>query len=92
MADAVVRNNTVLHRYELDADGSTAFADYRLADGVVVITHVKTPDQLRGRGIASKLVEGALHMIRADGHKVIGRCSFARAYLDRHPEFTDLRA
>ncbi|MBY0383224.1 MAG: N-acetyltransferase [Xanthobacteraceae bacterium] len=87
-----VRNNTTLHRFELDADGATSFASYRLADGVVVITHVETPDQLRGRGIASKLVDGALQIIRADGHKVIGQCSFARAYLARHSEFSDLLA
>jgi len=85
-----VRNNTALSRYELDADGATSFASYRLSDGVVVITHVETPRELRGRGTASKLVEGALRMIRADGNKVIGECSFARAYLDRHPEFSDL--
>lgn len=87
-----VHNNTALHRFELEADGAISFASYRLTNGVVVITHVETPHQLRGRGIASKLVDGALHMIRADGHKVIGECSFARAYLDRHREFADLRA
>jgi predicted GNAT family acetyltransferase len=91
VSDHVVRNNTALHRYELDADGGIAFANYRLLSGAVIITHVETPQALRGHGIASKLVEGALEMIRADGLKVVAGCSFARAYLAEHPEYADLQ-
>lgn len=87
-----VRNNTALRRYELDADGVTAFADYRLIPGTVIITHTETPAALRGRGIASQLVHGALEHIRADGLKVVAGCSFVADYLDRHLEFADLVA
>ena len=44
------------------------------------------PRTLRGHGIASELVEGALDLIRADGRKVIAGCSFVADYLRRHPE------
>lgn len=88
----MVRNNTALSRYELDIDGATAFANYRLAPGKVIITHTETPRALRGRGIASKLVQGALEQIRADGLKVVAGCSFVIDYLDRHPEFADVAA
>ncbi len=92
MDQGIVRNNKSLNRYELDADGATAFADYRLAPGKVVITHTETPRSLRGRGIASKLVQGALEQIRADGLKVVAGCSFVVDYLEKHPEFTDVVA
>lgn len=88
----MVRNNTALSRYELDADGATAFANYRLAPGKVIITHTETPPALRGRGIASRLVQGALEQIRADGLKVVAGCSFVADYLDKHPEFADVAA
>jgi predicted GNAT family acetyltransferase len=88
----MVRNNTALSRYELDIDGATAFANYRLAPGKVIITHTETPRALRGCGIASKLVQGALEQIRADGLKVVAGCSFVVDYLDRHPEFADVTA
>ena len=45
---------------------------------------------LRGRGIASELVRGALELIRADGRKVIAGCGFVVDYLRRNPEFSDL--
>lgn len=90
MSQNTVRNNTALNRYELDVDGATAFANYRLAPGTVIITHTETPRSLRGRGIASKLVQGALEQIRADGLKVIAACGFVVDYLDKHPEFANL--
>ncbi|HAO43719.1 MAG: N-acetyltransferase [Bradyrhizobiaceae bacterium] len=88
----MVRNNKSLNRYELDADGATAFADYRLAPGKVIITHTETPRPLRGRGIASKLVQGTLEQIRADGLKVVAGCGFVVDYLEKHPEFADVVA
>ncbi|EGP07620.1 GNAT family N-acetyltransferase [Afipia clevelandensis] len=88
----MVRNNTALSRYELDVDGTTAFANYRLAPGKVIITHTETPPALRGRGIASQLVQGALEQIRADGLKVVAACGFVVDYLDKHPEFADIAA
>jgi predicted GNAT family acetyltransferase len=52
--------------------------------------HTETPRALRGRGIASELVEGALRLIRADGLKVVAGCGFVVDYLRKHPEFADL--
>jgi predicted GNAT family acetyltransferase len=85
-----VRDNTALCRFELDVEGGLAFASYRRAPGTVIITHTETPRALRGRGIASELVAGALELIRADGSKVIAGCGFVVDYLRRHPEFSDL--
>ena len=87
---ASVRDNAALSRFELDADGDTAFANYRLTPSAVIITHTETPSALRGRGIASKLIEGALDLIRADGRKVIAGCGFVVDYLRKHPEYADL--
>jgi predicted GNAT family acetyltransferase len=90
MTTAGVRDNKSQHRFELDVEGAVAFANYRLASGSVIITHTETPPALRGRGIASKLVQGALEIIRADGLKVVAGCGFVIDYLQKHPEFADL--
>ncbi|WP_454619184.1 GNAT family N-acetyltransferase [Bradyrhizobium cenepequi] len=87
-----VRNNTAQSRFELDVDGGVAFASYRATPSAVIITHTETPRALRGRGIASELVKGALELIRADGHKVIAGCGFVVDYLRKHPEYRDLMA
>jgi uncharacterized protein len=87
-----VRDNKSLRRFELDVEGGVAFANYRLAPGTIILTHTETPGPLRGRGIASQLVKGALEMIRADGLKVVAGCGFVVDYLQKHPEFVDLEA
>ncbi|MES2030167.1 MAG: GNAT family N-acetyltransferase [Pseudomonadota bacterium] len=85
-----IRDNKALNRFELDGGGSIAFANYRRAGDRVIITHTETPPALRGRGIASELIKGALALIRADGMKVVAGCSFVVDYLDRHPDYADL--
>jgi predicted GNAT family acetyltransferase len=90
MTKGIVRDNKTRSRFELDAEGGLAFANYRTTTQAVIITHTETPPALRGRGIASELVEGALALIRADGRKVIAGCGFVVAYLGKHPEYADL--
>ena len=85
-----VRDNKPQSRFELDVEGAVAVANYRLTPTTVIITHTETPYALRGRGIASKLVQGALELIRADGLKVVAGCGFVVDYLNKHPEYADL--
>ncbi|MGM4922133.1 GNAT family N-acetyltransferase [Tardiphaga sp. 804_B3_N1_9] len=85
-----VRDNKALNRFELDVGDSVAFANYRRAGDRVIITHTETPPALRGRGIASELVKGALALIRADGLKVVAGCSFVVGYLRQHADYADL--
>lgn len=85
-----VRDNKAQQRFELDVDGQIAFANYRLTPQAVIITHTETPRALRGRGIASELVKGALEKIRADGLKVVAGCGFVVDYLRKHAEYRDL--
>ena len=89
---AAVRDNQAQSRFELDAEGQIAFANYRRTPAAIIITHTETPRALRGRGIASELVKGALELIRADGKKVVAGCSFVADYLREHPEYADLVA
>ena len=90
MATGSVRDNKAQSRFELDVEGALAFANYRRTPDTVIITHTETPRSLRGRGIASELVRGALELIRADRLKVVAGCGFVVDYLQKNPEFADL--
>lgn len=89
---AAIRDNTVLSRFEFDADGVTAFVTYRLAGKILTLDHTETPVEARGRGIASRLIEGVLAEARSRGLKIVPRCAFVRAYVERHPQYRDLMA
>ena len=86
----MVRNNTELHRFELDADGHMAVAYYRLSPGVITFTHTEVPNELSGRGMGSALARGALDIVRTQGLKVVAQCPFISAFMGKHPEFNDL--
>ena len=87
-----IRNNKAENRFEMDAGGDLAVAYYRLEPGVMTLTHTETPHRLQGQGIASRLIRGVLDAARAEGLKVVPRCSFVSAYMARHKEFNDLLA
>src|SRR5437588_2149968 len=87
-----VHQNPELHRFELDVEGGTAFAIYRLAGDVMAFTHTEVPAALRGRGIGSEMMHGVLQNVRAQGLKVVPRCPFVADFMDRHPEYADLLA
>ncbi len=45
---------------------------------------------LGGKGVGSKLVQGALDQVRAAGLKLIPQCPFVKAWIDKHPDYADL--
>jgi len=91
MATAV-RDNAARSRFELDADGVSVFMNYRRAGNVMSLDHTETPVAARGRGLASKLTQGVLALVRSRGLKIVPRCPFVTAYLAKHPETRDLLA
>jgi predicted GNAT family acetyltransferase len=89
---AAVRDNSARSRFELEAGGVTVFMNYQLSGQVISLDHTETPVAARGRGLASRLTEGVLQEMRRRGLKIVPRCPFVRAFVDRHPEYRDLVA
>ena len=79
-------------RFRAIVDGAPCVADYRVLDGVMLITHTEVAPRLEGQGIAGKLVQAALDHARAAGLKVRPLCSYARHYMRVHPESQALLA
>jgi len=73
-------------RFSTEVEGSRGELDYTLADGVMTITHTRVPPAIGGRGIAAQLMEAALNAARAAGWSVNPACSYAKAYLEKHPQ------
>jgi uncharacterized protein len=90
-ADAVVvRHNVAEHRFEAEVDGRLSVADYAMKDGNMVMTHTFVPPELRGRGIAEKLVRAALEHAQRDQLHVVPACSYVDVFIQRHREFQSL--
>ncbi|QQP89095.1 N-acetyltransferase [Skermanella sp. TT6] len=87
-----VTDNPARSRYELDVDGKTVFANYRRVGSTLQIPYVEAPPSLRGTGAAGRLMRGVMETARSEGMKVVPICSYAAAWIRRHPEFHDLLA
>jgi uncharacterized protein len=93
-ADSVpVRNNEADGAFEIEIDGHVALLQYfRRGSDTIVYPHTLVPPELEGHGLAARLAKHALEYARANGLRVVPRCPYVRAYLERHPEYQDLVA
>lgn len=77
-------------RFELWIDGCLCKLDY-LQDGKnFVITHVGVHPEFRGHGVAGKITQAGLEYAKQGSLRVIPMCSYAAAYIRRHPEYVEL--
>jgi predicted GNAT family acetyltransferase len=88
MSDVI--NNRAHHRYELEVEGHLATEHYKLDGNVITFEHTDVPKELGGKGVGSKLVQGALDQVRTAGLKLIPECPFVKAWIEKHPEYADL--
>ena len=88
LSDVVMNPQT--GRFELSQDGATAFAEYRVGDGDMLLPHTVVPEALGGHGIGGLLAQAALGYARQHGLKVKPTCSFIAAYITRHPDWQDV--
>lgn len=83
-------NNEALHRFELQVEGFIAWMDYKRAGRRLTLVHTETPEAIRGRGVAAALVERVLRYAEDHDLRIVVRCSYAQAYILKHPEWKKL--
>jgi uncharacterized protein len=91
-AKITVRHNADQSRFEATVEGHLAVAEYVLEGEQMLFTHTLVPPELRGRGLAEKLVRAGLAEARAQQRRVVPACSYVAAFIARNPEFKELLA
>lgn len=88
MEEYIIIHEPDKERFETEQDGLTAFVQYRIGEGNLDIIHTIVPKPIEGRGIAAALVKHAYDYALNNGLRPLGTCSYAVAWLKRHPEYT----
>ncbi len=80
-------------RYVVTVDGYEAEMTYSKAGTKrIIIDHTGVPKELGGRGVGLALVERGVLDARAAGIKIIPLCPYAKAQIQKHPEWQDVLA
>ncbi len=80
-----IKHDTRTHRLSAEVEGHTGLLDYELDGNVMSITHTRVPREIGGRGVAAELMRNALELAATNGWVVKPVCSYAVAYMTRHP-------
>ena len=83
-------DNKEQSRFELEENGHLVWAEYRIRDGKYLIPHVEAELPLRGTGAAGRLMQQIVDYAREQKLVLVPRCSYARAWFERHPEAEDV--
>ncbi len=83
MAD--VEHDPRRHRFSVAMDGHNAELDYELSANVMTIYHTGVPAPIGGKGVAADLMRAAVKEATAHGWTIRPTCSYAAAYLKKHP-------
>ncbi|MGA4670174.1 GNAT family N-acetyltransferase [Propionibacteriaceae bacterium Y1923] len=89
---SIVRDDA-RHRYILSADGVEAgYIEFHEADGVIDMPHTIVDEAFGGRGYGKDLARFAFDDARERGLKVKPTCPFLDRFMQKTPEYQDLRA
>lgn len=78
--------------YMEDDKGITSELTYSIQDnGIMVIDHTETRQELEGRGLASRLVKKSVEFAREKSMKVDPLCPFAEVQFDENEDYQDIR-
>ncbi len=78
------------HSFVIKIENASSYVSYSLSGKMMELYTTYTPPQLRGRGLAEKVVKAALEYAKENNLKVVPTCSYVRVFIQRHPEYKSL--
>jgi len=78
-------------RYTSTIDGFDCFIEYKMVnESTINLYHTYVAEELRGQGIAKRLIMFALKDAKSLELKVIPSCSAVEVFIERYPEYKAL--
>ena len=79
----MVEHQTEQSRFVINVGSQQAVLKYEEGGGDIDFTSTFVPDNLRGQGLAEKLVHAGLAWARDQGYTIHASCWYVRLWLDR---------
>jgi hypothetical protein len=82
-----VKHNRQFQKFYVTIGGREAFLKYeKVGEGVIDFKMLYVPKNLRGVGIAEKVLKRAMSYIENNNYKIKSSCSYVSQYIQTHPE------
>lgn len=87
--------NEIIHdktgsRFLMNVDENEVYVLYSEDKETLDLYSTYTPPQLRGKGLAEKVVLAAFEYAKSKNLRVIPSCWYVRKFLDKHSEFQSM--
>lgn len=90
--DYKVEHHPEANRFVVQAGDQLATAAYERSGGTITFTHTSVPEAAEGQGVATAMARAALDYARAEGLTVVPACGFFVGFMEKNPQYEDLRA
>ncbi len=77
-------------RFVINVEGNEVYVLYTEDKNTLDLYSTYTPPQLRGQGLAEKVVLAAFEYAKEQNLKVIPSCWYVRKFLEKHPEYESI--
>jgi predicted GNAT family acetyltransferase len=77
-------------KFYIDIAGRSATLKYERFDGIIDLRVLFVPQNLRGKGIAKKVIEHVVKFAKKNNLKIKTSCSYIANYLIEHPELNEM--
>jgi predicted GNAT family acetyltransferase len=84
-----VHNDEAAKKFYVTVDGQEAVIEYVKTGDVYDLQHTFVPEEMRGEGVAEKLVQGALEQIQSQGARFTPTCPYIQSFLKRNPQYLE---
>ena len=79
-------------QFIITIDNKEAYVDYNIEQNKMNLFHTYTDPELRGKGLAAKVVKAALEYAKQSNLKVEPGCTYVQSFISRHKEYEELVA
>ena len=86
-----VKHNSEFRKFYINVNGREAFLRYeKTGEGVLEFRTLFVPKNLRGVGIAEKVLKRAIGYAEKNNFKVKTNCAYINGFLEGHPEYREI--
>lgn len=90
MEEGVIYHDQENQKFFIKINGNEGQLKYTKNDDLLDFHYTYVPDDFRGKGVASKIVESALEFAKDNNFKVKPTCPFVAGYIKSHEQYLDL--